>query len=397
MQTKRNELRFMRLIATVMFCLFCSLITTAQSTQQAPSRDEVLQYVRELMAFPKTVDLEAGPIQESRFPGFYEATITARAGTRSKTWTIALSKNRDFLIAGNLFEAGPHFQNTAVAEVKQTFNIPAETEISIGQPESSIYSALYRVPLVVRTKTEQQSSDIFLTKDEKTLVVGTVFPIQARPRPEVLKSIALNDAMIQGPNDAPITIIEYGDLQCPACARMHEFMEKDLIPKYPGKVRIIFKEFPLIGIHNWAWAGAIASKCVYQIDPKQFVEFRSSVFQQQHGITAATAKSSLLDIAKTVGVDVPKLSACIDGQTPKPLVDQDVREGKLLEIQTTPTFVINGRIVAGMPEKDYFYKIIDDALAQKQGEAGLNPSAGCACDSPFGIPEKTTGGQNHHP
>lgn len=108
-------------------------------------------------------------------------------------------------------------------------------------------------------------------------------------------------------------------------------------------------------------------------------------------------KSSLLQIAKTVGIDVPKLSACIDDQAPKSLVDQDVREGKLLEISTTPTFVINGRIVAGMPENDYFYKIIDDALAPKQAEDGLPGSPGCACDQTFGIRSKAAASENHQP
>jgi len=397
MPNQGNEFIFTRQIVAVLLCfLLCPLITRAQSIQPAPSSEEILEYVRGQLAFPKTAALAAGPIHASRFPGFYETTITAGAGAKTKTWNVALSNNRDFLIVGNLFEAGPDFQKTAVAEVKQTFDIPLDTEVSVGQAESGVYSAFYRVPVVVRTKTKQQSSDIFLTNDRQTLVIGLLFPIRARPRPEVLNSISFTDAVVQGPKDAPITIIEYGDLQCPACARMHEFMEKDLIPKYSGKLRIVFKEFPLV-IHNWAWTGAIASKCVYEIDPKQFVEYRSSVFQRQLEITAADVKSSLLQIAKTVGIDVPKLSACIDDQTPKSLVDQDVREGKLLEISTTPTFVINGRIVAGMPEKDYFYKIIDDALAPRQAEDGLPAGPSCACDQTLGIPAKPVGSQKRQP
>lgn len=397
MLKKVNKAVFLGRMAIVLLCVLSyPLITRAQSIQPAPSSEEILGYVRGQLAFPKTVSLGAGPIRASQFPGFYQTTITAGAGPKAKTWNVALSNNRDFLIVGDLFEAGPDFQKTAAAEVKQTFNIPSDMDISIGQPESGVYSAFYRVPVVVRTKTQQQSTDIFLTKDRQALVVGLIFPIRARPRPEVLKSISLTDAAVQGPNDAPITIIEYGDLQCPACARMHEFMEKDLIPRYSGKVRIVFKEFPLVALHNWAWTGAIASKCVYQIDPKQFVEYRSSVFQRQLEITAADVKSSLLQVAKTVGVDVPKLSACIDDQTPKSLVDQDVREGKLLEISTTPTFVVNGRIVAGMPEKDYFYKIIDDALAPTQTE-GLPGSPGCACDHILGIAAKPARSQNHQP
>src|SRR5579859_6456565 len=227
----------MRKLRIVVLCfVLCPLTTRAQTIQQVPSHEQILEYVRELMAFsPKTV-VDAGPIHASRFPGYYETTITAGVGARSKTWNIALSANRDFLIVGNLVEATPDFQKTTVDEVKQGFQIPSSTELSIGQPESSIYSAFYRVPVAVGTKTQQQSLDIFLTKDRRTLVVGIVFPILAR-RPEIFDKISLTGTAGQGQNDAPITIVEYADLQCPACARMHEFMENDLIPRYGNKVR----------------------------------------------------------------------------------------------------------------------------------------------------------------
>jgi protein-disulfide isomerase len=376
----------MRTIRTVFVCLlFCSLIARAQSNQQEPSRAQILEYVRELMAFSPQTALEAGPIHASRLPGYYETRITAGTGAHSKTWNVALSANQDFLIVGNLVEATPNFQKTAVPEVKQSFQIPSGTDLSIGYPESSIYSAFYKVPVEIGSQPQQQSIDIFLTKDRRTLVAGIVFPILARPRPEILNSISLTDAAAQGEKDAPITIIEYADLQCPACARMHEFMEKDLIPRYRGKVRVIFKEFPLVPLHNWAWTAAVASKCVHEIDPKQFVDFRSSVFQRQLEITAADARKTLLQIGTSLGVDLPNLSACVDNQITKSLVDQDVREGKLLEISTTPTLVINGRIVVGMPEKDYFYKIVDDALSQRGDRLGVASGAGCACDENIGI------------
>jgi protein-disulfide isomerase len=258
-------------------------------------------------------------------------------------------------------------------------------EVSVGQPRDSIYSDFYKASVEIRKDTQQQSTDIFLTRDRHTLVVGMVFPIEARPRPEILNSISLADAATQGPNDAPITILEYADLQCPACARMHEFLENELIPKYEGKVRILFKEFPLVSIHNWAWTGAISNKCVSELAPKRFVAYQSSVFQRQTDITPANVRSSLLQIATTVGIDTSKLSSCIDNQTPKSLIEEDIREGKLLEISTTPTFVVNGRIVAGMPEKSYFYKIIDDALARNMADGGLATHASCACDREFGI------------
>ena len=88
-----------------------------------------------------------------------------------------------------------------------------------------------------------------------------------------------------GPSNAPVTIVEYADLECPRCAYFQKFLEEELIPRYGNKVRIVFKEFPLT-FHTWSTTGAVANECAYVIDPSKFLNYRTLIFGSQATINA---------------------------------------------------------------------------------------------------------------
>ena len=148
------------------------------------------------------------------------------------------------------------------------------------------------------------------------------------------------------------------------CARLHEFLEKELLPKYGDEVRVIFKEFPLVTIHDWSLTAAIANECVYQIKPEAFAPYRSLIFQNQLGTNAANVRDNLLGYADRVDVDRVKLAACLDSKASLPLVEGGANEGKRLEVQSTPTSFINGRALVGFPSADAYYKEVDEALKE---------------------------------
>jgi protein-disulfide isomerase len=182
------------------------------------------------------------------------------------------------------------------------------------------------------------------------------------PRREALRAIVTANQPSQGPPHAPVTIVEFSDLQCPMCARLHEFLEKELLPKYGDKVRLVFKEFPLVTIHDWTLTASIANQCVYQINPQAYAPFRSLVFQNQSSINATNARDLLLSYGEQVGVDRVRLAGCLDAKAALPRIEENAREGKILNIQFTPTCFINGRKVVGMPSADAYYKAVDEAL-----------------------------------
>jgi protein-disulfide isomerase len=194
------------------------------------------------------------------------------------------------------------------------------------------------------------------------LVTGSIFNLGGDPRQEVIRLISLQDQATQGPASAPVTLVEYSDLECPVCAHLHEELETDIVPKYGNKLRVVFKEFPLTTIHDWALTGAIAAQCTYQIDPSKYVAFRSVVYKNQERVTGEQARDMLLHYGAETGIDNLKLAACIDSQGSLSRVEANMREGEALGVGQTPTSFINGRTLVGAPPSTDIYKLIDEAL-----------------------------------
>src|ERR1700733_13667839 len=117
-----------------------------------------------------------------------------------------------------------------------------------------------------------------------------------------------------GPADAPVTIVEFGDLQCPSC-RAEAPLLRELIPEFfPNKVRIVFKDYPLESIHPWARAASIAGRCVFRQNPQAFWKFYDWDYQNQDEITVENLKSKVLAWAAGNGINASQLESCIDSK-----------------------------------------------------------------------------------
>ena len=176
----------------------------------------------------------------------------------------------------------------------------------------SAYPDFLETTVTVDDGKDKRSQPLFVSKNMRYLVEGSIFNLGGDPREEIVRLISLQDQPTQGPANAPVTLVEYSDLECPVCAHMQEELETDIVPKYGNKLRVVFKEFPLVNIHDWALTGAIAAQCTYQIDPSKYVAFRSAVFKNQASLTAEHARDMLLHFGAEAGVDNLKLAACID-------------------------------------------------------------------------------------
>ncbi|HVA01234.1 MAG TPA: thioredoxin domain-containing protein [Terriglobia bacterium] len=253
-------------------------------------------------------------------------------------------------------------QQKILQYVRERFGIPDGTKLTISPFQDSEFHDFYQTTIYVdngKQKTEQRA---FVTKDGHYMVIGNIYTLGTDPRKQVEHSISLKEQPTVGPADAPVTIVEYADLECPMCARMHEFLENSVIPKYGNKVRIVFKEFPLVSIHDWALTGAIATQCAYELDPSAYFHYRSMIFKNQTLINGANVRTLLLDFGQRAGIDRLRLATCIDSKESLPRVEADAHEGQQLGIGSTPTLFVNGRPVVGMPTPEQFYKIIDQAL-----------------------------------
>jgi protein-disulfide isomerase len=338
----------------------------ANASDDAALEEKISSYVRERFGIPDTVKVTATPLQSSNFPGFLASTITTTTddGKEPKNTNIFLTDDRHYLIVGFLFALSADPKGETVQHIREQFKIPEATSVTAGPFRRSAFPNLLATTVTFENGKQKQTQDFYITKDNRTLVLGSLFNLGLDLRREALRTIVTTNQPTQGPAHAPVTIVEYADLECPMCGRLHEFLEKELLPKYGDKVRVIFKEFPLVQIHDWALTAAIANECVYEIKPEAYAPYRSLIFQNQSGTNAANVRDALLGYADQVGVGRVRLAGCLDSKASLPRVDAGSREAKRLEIQSTPTCFINGRMLVGYPSADAYYKAVDAALEE---------------------------------
>jgi protein-disulfide isomerase len=246
--------------------------------------------------------------------------------------------------------------------VRERFTIPESVKITITDLRESAYPDYLETTVTVDDGKEKHSQPLFISRNMRYLVAGSMFNLGGDSRQDIVRLISLPDQATQGPADAPVTLVEYSDLQCPVCAHFHEELETEVVPKYGDKLRVVFKEFPLVSMHDWALTGAIAAECTYQIDPSKYVAFRSAVFKNQVSMSAEHARDMLLHFGAEAGVDNMKLAACIDSQGSLSRVEANIHEGEALGVGQTPTSYVNGRYLVGAPPATDIYKLIDEAM-----------------------------------
>ena len=191
----------------------------------------------------------------------------------------------------------------------------------------------------------RQQIPVLVSDDGSQLIVGEILDSTIDPLQEIMGKISLDNVPVKGDANAPITVVEYSDFQCPFCKRGSDMLP-GLLDEYPGKIKIIFKQFPLPN-HNWAKPSSIASLCAFEQGNDKFWAFHDMVFAKQKEINLANSTDKFNEIAKEIGLDQSKFDACVSSGENAARVDAEVQEGQLIGISSTPTFVVDGLIVPG--------------------------------------------------
>src|SRR6516225_5919269 len=164
--------------------------------------------------------------------------------------------------------------------------------------------------------------------------------------------LTLADLPSLGPANAPVTIVEFGDLECPDCRMEAPILRHNVAETFASQVRLYFKDFPLGSIHPWARAAAIAGRCVYHQEAKAFWDFYDWIYENQQEIEPDNLNSKILAWAGQNGLDAGRLGSCIETKGSEPEVDRSLAEGRSLGVRGTPTLFINGRKIGGLAWPD---------------------------------------------
>jgi len=224
-----------------------------------------------------------------------------------------------------------------------------DVTFKIDDPQPSKYLPGFSEVLVHLIFNNVEKDELFyISFDGQTIIRGDVFSLGKSPFQSNLDKLTLTDQPSFGPANAPVTIVEFGDFQCPDCKAEAPVLRKELPEGFDGKVRVIFKNYPLESVHPWAHAAAVAGRCVYQQGDPAFWKFYDWIYQNQDDITGDNLNSKVLAWAGENSVDTVKLGQCLDTKATEPEVNRSIAEGRELGINGTPTLFINGRKIGGL-------------------------------------------------
>jgi protein-disulfide isomerase len=240
-----------------------------------------------------------------------------------------------------------------------TSKIPEPSQAEIDQVWES-----NKARLPGKTK-EQVSSDIvnFLKQQKSQQVQQTYlqslrskYKVQVLLEPPRVK-IAIENEPTQGPADAPVTMVEFSDFQCPYCSRA-ESTVKQVLEKYKGKIKFVYRDFPLSSIHPFAAKAAEAGQCAKE--QGKFWEFHDALYSDQSKLAVPDMEAT----AGRLGLDQEKFKACLESGKYTADIKKDVDDGQKAGVNSTPSFFINGVAVVGAQGPDAFSAVIDQELSR---------------------------------
>jgi len=176
--------------------------------------------------------------------------------------------------------------------------------------------------------------------------------------------VSVDDNPYIGPKNAPVTIVEFSDFQCPFCVDFYEKTYRPLMQKYDGKVRFVYRDFPLNALHSDAEKAAEAANCALQQGPDKYWALHDAIFKNQR--ITGIGLAAIATMAKTIsGLDTVKLDECIKSGKMADEISKDVQDAKSYGVTGTPTFFINGHRLVGAQPLASFSSIIDKLVAAK--------------------------------
>jgi protein-disulfide isomerase len=248
----------------------------------------------------------------------------------------------------------------------EQFGYEKDLTWKISSIKPSTITGLAEVNVILASPQGQQATRFFVAPDGKHALVGEVIPFGARPfdpaRQLLEKGVTGPE---RGPKNAPVTIVEFGDLQCPACKAAQPTIEA-MVAAEPN-ARFVFQNFPL-EMHNWAAKGAAYADCVGRASNDAFWKFVSKTYDTQSDITAENADEKLTAIADGAGVKGADIAACAVKPETKAHVDASIALGKSVDVSGTPTLFINGRRISSFDPRmlDVYKSLV--AFAAKEGK-----------------------------
>ncbi len=269
----------------------------------------------------------------------------------------------DQAIEKRLLEAEAKRRNVGLDELLQ-----AEVRSKVAEPTDLEVETFYeRQKSRIRRPLEDVRAQVVeVLKEDKARRIrdGLVANLRAKSSVEMYLDpprlpVDLSQAPLRGPADAPVTIVEFSDFQCPFCKKVQPVLQQ-LSETYGDQLRWSFKDLPLNNIHPEAQRAAEASRCAGE--QGKFWEYRAGLFEAPR-----VTQDLHQRLGESLGLDLDSFQECLASEKYRQLVEGDSEEATRLGITGTPAFLVNGILISGARPLEAFTEIIDRELQASKG------------------------------
>lgn len=257
--------------------------------------------------------------------------------------------------------------------VRSQFGVPPDVSVSLGQRKPGKLPGYDTLPVTLSHGSTTKEIDFLISTDNTRLARLETFDLANDP----VFNIDVEGRPIRGNPAAKVTVINFDDLQCPFCARMHSALFPDTLDRYKNNVRFIYKDDPLTELHPWAMRAAVDANCLAAQSGEtywKFVDYVHTHGQEVSGEDRNVQKSyTTLDRiareeATLAKLDSARLDACLAKQD-ETQVRASAKEAEALGVDGTPALFVNGERISGALPPEQIWMVIDRALRA----AGIEP------------------------
>jgi protein-disulfide isomerase len=266
--------------------------------------------------------------------------------------------------------ASPELTRKIERQVRSYYKMSPEIVVRVGtlspSPDFPNYDT---VVVTVDGGDKKQDLTFLVSKDRSSLMRLTKFDLTKDPFAETMRKIDVSGRPTRGAKASKVVLVNFDDLECPFCSRMHQTLFPEILKEYGDRVTFIYKDYPLAEIHPWAMHAAVDGNCLGAQNSDAYWDFADYIHANQHEVSNEKTPEARLEALDRLtllqgqkhNLDVGKLQSCVKAQD-ETAVKASMKEADGLGVEATPTLFISGEKVDGAVPISEVRAALDRAL-----------------------------------
>jgi protein-disulfide isomerase len=266
--------------------------------------------------------------------------------------------------------ASPELAQKIERQVRAYYKVPPELKVIVGATTpSSDFPNYDSLIVTVDSGEKKQDLKFLISKDHSTLLRINKFDLSKDPYADTMGKIDLSGRPTRGAKSSKVVVVNFDDLECPFCSRMHQELFPEILREYGDRVTFVYKDYPLVEIHPWATHAAVDANCMAAQNNDAYWDFADYIHANQREISNEKTPPARLDALDRLtmlqgqkhNLDTVKLQSCIKAQDDS-AVKASMKQAESIGVEATPTLFVNGEKIDGAVPPAELRAALDRAL-----------------------------------